>query len=119
MIKRVVFVVALAVALPLDGGEPLTVRVSPRLALEPAVLTVQAMIEASPDNRALEIIAESADFYRRSSIQLDGAHAPRLSVVEFKNLPTGTYDVTSVLVGSAGQRAIVSRVFRVAPAAGR
>lgn len=118
MVKRVVFVFALAVALPLNAGEPLSMRVSPRVALEPALLTVQITIETNSDNRDLDIVAESADFYRRSSIQLDGANAPRLNVFEFKNLPTGTYDVTSVLVGSAGQRAIVSRVFRVAPAAG-
>jgi hypothetical protein len=118
MVKRVVFVFALAVALPLNAGEPLSMRVTPRMALEPAVLIVQTMIETNSDNRTLEIVAESDDFYRSSSIQLDGANAPRLNVVEFKNLPSGTYDVTSVLVGSAGRRAIVSRVFRVVSTAG-
>jgi hypothetical protein len=63
-------------------------------------------------------LSRSADFYRSSWVQLDGAGAPRLNVFEFKNLPTGTYDVTSVLVGSTGQRAIVSRTFRVAQAPG-
>jgi len=105
-------------ALPSAAGEPLTMRVSPTLALEPALLTVQTTVESNADNRSLEIVAKSADFYRSSSIQLDGANAPRLNVFEFKNLPARTYDVTSVLVGSSGHRAIVSRVFRVAPAVG-
>ena len=118
MLRRAVFLCVLAMALPSVAGEPLAMRVSPKVALEPAFLTVQATIEADSDNRALEIVAESSNFYRSSSIQLDGANAPRLNVFEFKNLPTGTYDVTSVLVRSTGQRTVVSRVFRVAPAAG-
>ena len=118
MVKRAVFLCFLAAALPSSAGEPLAMRVSPKIALEPALLTVQTTVEANSDNRALEIVAESADFYRSSSIQLDGANAPRLNVFEFKNLPNGTYEVTSVLVGSSGQRAVVSRVFRVAPAMG-
>ena len=108
----------LAVALPSAAGEPLAMRVSPRLALEPALLTVRTTIEADADNRALQIVAQSADFYRSSFIQLDGANAPRLNVFEFKNLPNGTYDVTSVLVGSRGDRATVSRRFEVARAPG-
>ena len=93
-------------------------RVSPSVAFEPAVLTIRTVIETDIENRALEIVAQSADYYRSSSIQLDGASAPRLNVFEFRNLPTGTYDVTSVLIGSRGERAIVSRRFQVAPAPG-
>ena len=118
MVKKAVFLCVLAVSVPLDAGERLAMRVTPNMALEPALLTVRTMIEADPDNRGLEVVAQSADFYRSSSVQLDGASAPRLNVFEFKNLPMGTYEVTSVLVGSAGRRAIVSRGFRVAHAPG-
>jgi hypothetical protein len=118
MVKKAVFLCVLALSAPLDAGERLAMRVTPNMALEPALLTVRTVVETDPDNRGLEIVAQSADFYRSSSVQLDGASAPRLNVFEFKNLPTGTYDVTSVLIGSAGQRAIVSRTFRVAPAPG-
>ena len=116
--KKAVFLCMLAVAVPLNGGERLAMRVSPSVAFEPAVLTVRTVIEADIDNRALEIVAQSADYYRRSSIQLDGARAPRLNVFEFRNLPTGTYDVMSVLVGSGGERASVTRRFQVAAAPG-
>ena len=118
MVKKAVFLCVLAISAPLNAGERLAMRVTPNMALEPALLTVRTIIEADSDNRGLEIVAQSADFYRSSWVQLDGASAPRLNVFEFKNLPTGTYDVTSVLIGSAGQRAIVSRTFRVAPAPG-
>jgi len=120
-VRKAVFFCVLAVALPLNAGERLVMGLSPKVAFEPAVLTIRAVIETDTENRALEIVAQSSDYYRRSSIQLDGASAPRLNVVEFRNLPSGTYDVMSVLVGSGGERAMVSQRFQVAvvPGSGR
>ena len=82
--KKAFFLCVFAVALPLNAGERLAMRVSPAVAFEPAVLTVRTVIEADTENRALEIVAQSADYYRRSSIQLDGASAPRLNVVRIQ-----------------------------------
>lgn len=118
MVKRTVFLCVMGLALSSDAGGRLTMRVSPRMALEPALVTVRTVIEADAENRLLEIVAESSDYYRSSSIQLDGAIAPRLNVFELKNLPTGTYEVTSVLVGTGGHRTAVSQVIRVAAAPG-
>lgn len=118
MVKRAAFLCVMGLALSSDAGDRLAMRVSPKMSLEPAFVTVRAVVEANPENRLLEIIAESPDFYRSSSIQLDGASAPRLNIFELKNLPTGTYEVTSVLVGTGGHRTAVSQVFRVAPAPG-
>ena len=118
MVKRAVFLCALATALPSTAGEPLAMRLSPRVAFEPALLTVRAVIEADAENRTLEIVATSADFYRSSRIDLEGATAPRLNVFEFRNLPRGTYEVTSILDRSDGQRTTVSRRFSVAASAG-
>jgi hypothetical protein len=117
VVKAIVLICVAAIGVPLEAGEPLTMRLTPAtVAREPAVLRIRMTIEADTDNRALEIVAESEDFYRSASIQLDGATAPRLNVVEFKSLPTGLYEVTSVLIGSQGERATVSRSFRVSPA---
>ena len=116
--KKALILCVFAIAVPSHAGEPLAMRVSPAVALEPAVLTVRTVVESDSENRALEIVSQSPDFYRSSAIQLDGASVPRLNVFEFRNLPTGTYVVTSVLVGSQGQRATVSRRFDVAPSVG-
>jgi hypothetical protein len=118
MIRKGAVLLLVMINLPLAAGERLTMRVTPAMALEPAVLTVRTFIESDAENRMLEIVAQSADFYRSSAIELDGASAPRLSVFEFKNLPTGTYEVTSTLIDAHGQRAQASRLFRVAPAPG-
>jgi hypothetical protein len=103
----------------LDGHEPLRMQVSPAVARAPAMLTVRVSLDTAADNRLLQVVAESADFYRSSEIQIDGAHTPPLSVFEFRNLPSGLYHVTGVLVGVNGRRALVSRIANVEPPFGR
>jgi hypothetical protein len=86
------------------AGERISMKVSPAVAFAPANLVVRAMIEADADNRAIEIIAESADFYRSSQIQLEGDKAPRTNQFEFRSLPSGTYEVRALLIGAGGQQ---------------
>ena len=97
----------------LNGGQPLTLQVSPAMAPAPAFVSVRAHIEASDENRYLEIVAQSPDFYRSSRVTLDGGRAPRLSVFEFPGLPAGLYEVSGTLVGSGGKRATVTRLVKV------
>jgi hypothetical protein len=89
-------------AAPLGAGGPerLSMRVSPSVAFAPADLFVRTTIEANHQNRTIEIIAESADFYRSSEITLNGAKAPRTTQVQFRSLPGGAYTVTAVLKGA-------------------
>lgn len=88
--------------MPVGAGERMTVRVSPAVAFAPANLIVRARIEQDAQNRAVEIVAESSEFYRSSEIQLDGEHAPRTNTFEFRSLPPGTYEVTARLLGPGG-----------------
>jgi hypothetical protein len=104
----------LIATLPLGAGERMTMKVSPAVAFAPANLIVRAMIVADADNRAIEIIAESQDFYRSSMLQLDGDKAARTTNFEFRNLPPGTYEVRGNLVGARGeQRAMVRQQINV------
>ena len=89
----------LLMAVPLGAREPLAIKVSPEVAFAPANLVVRAMIEADHNNRAIEIAAESDDFYRSSAMQLDGDRAPRTRTFEFRSLPSGTYEVRAKLFG--------------------
>jgi len=91
-------------AMPAGAGERerLTLRVSPAVAFAPANLVVRATVASDAENRTVEIVAESEDFYRSSEIQLDGDRAPRTSMFEFRSLPSGTYEVKAVLRGSTG-----------------
>jgi hypothetical protein len=103
----------------LDAGESMRMQVSPSVARAPADLVVRVSVEAAADNRFLQVIAESPDFYRSSQIPMDGEHTPPLSVFEFRNLPSGLYSVTGVLIGVNGRRAVVSKIARVEPPFGR
>lgn len=110
-----------AAAFPAGAREPdrLAMRVSPSICFAPANLVVRATIVADPDNRAVEIVAESPDFYRSSEIQLDGDRAPRTTVFEFRSLPPGSYEVKATLRGSSGeQRASVTQQVNVISSAG-
>ena len=89
--------------LPLGAGERITLKVTPAVAFAPANLIVRAMIIADADNRAVEIIAESPEFYRSSMIQLEGESAARVTTFEFRSLPPGTYEVRANLFGASGE----------------
>ena len=85
-----------------DANDKLAIRVSPAVAFAPATLRVQTTIEADAENRSIEIIAESEEFYRSSEMQLDGEAAPRTTYFQFRSLPTGQYSVRAILRGPGG-----------------
>lgn len=90
-------------SLSLGASEPLTIKVTPPVSFAPAVVRIQATINGDADNRAVEITADSGDFYRSSTIQLEGDKAARTNTVEFPGLPEGEYQVTATLFGSDGK----------------
>jgi hypothetical protein len=96
--------------LPVDGGEPLKLTVTPAQSFAPATVLVRARIEPSVENRALAIVANGDEFYRSSEIQLNGDQAPKTVDLRFSDLPRGQYEVYAVLMDASGhRRAIVRR----------
>lgn len=79
-----------------------SLRVSPIVALEPAVLTVRASIEPNDDARRLRVVVSSGEYLRSSEIPLEGRSAPRTSVIELKGVPAGLYEVRATVLGVAG-----------------
>jgi len=88
---------------PANAGERMTLNVSPAVSFAPANLIVRATIPSDPENRAVEVVAESAEFYRSSMIQLEGGKAARTNMFEFRSLPPGTYEVRANLFGSGNE----------------
>ena len=103
------FGLLLSSALSLNAGERLAIVVSPRHSFAPASLVVRVHITPDVANRALEVVAESADYYRSSRIQLDGESAPATSLLEFRSLPGGDYDVRATLIDSTGRQRASAR----------
>lgn len=95
--------ILMAGSMSLRAGELLTIKVSPSISFAPAFVRVQATIEADAANRAVEIIADSGDFYRSSRIPLEGDRAARTNIFEFPGLPSGEYEVTATVFGSDGR----------------
>jgi hypothetical protein len=89
--------------------DPVRVKASPAVAFAPATLIVRATITADPHNRAIEVSADSGDFFRSSSMQLEGENAPRTNVFEFRSLPPGTYEIRARLIGDDGQQRALAR----------
>jgi hypothetical protein len=101
------------------GDGHLTLVVSPLMSFAPSSLTIRTRLVPHTDNRSLDIVAESTDFYRSSRIPLEGDHAPAVITVQFRDLPTGDYQIYSVLTdASGGQRAIAQQRVRVIASGG-
>jgi hypothetical protein len=81
---------------------PLRLLVYPRVSRAPAIVRIQARVEPAEGNRALEIIIDSDDYYRSSTIELEGAEAPRVHSVEFRHVPVGVHEIRLVLTGATG-----------------
>ena len=90
--------------------DAITMNATPEISFAPAHLTVRTRIEPDVSNRAIEIVIASENFYRSTTIELEGDQAPRSSVFEFRGVPGGTYQVSARLVGTNGtSRGLVRR----------
>ncbi len=88
--------------------ERLRVRVSPNAGYAPSAVRIQAYVEPASENRELEVVIDSASYYRSSMIALNGAQAARVHNVVFQSVPAGTHEVRVVLRDRGGEvRAIL------------
>lgn len=119
--RRPARIVAFAILLvPFTSWQPsftaelLHAEIRPAVAIAPASVRVSASVEPDAENRALDFVADSPSFYRRSTVDLDGASASRLHTVEFRSLPEGNYEIRVTLTGVEGSvRAVVRYGFVV------
>lgn len=81
---------------------PLTIDVTPSVIMSPGTVRLVAMVARHPENVRVELAADSGSYFRSSTIELDGAEAPRTHVMLFKRLPAGDYKVSALLTRSDG-----------------
>lgn len=91
------------------AADKLDLRVTPSVSIAPASVVVRAIVEHDRDNRALEIVADSLDFYRRTVVDLDGEQAPKTTEVKLMDIPGGQYDVSATLYMADGTKTTVRR----------
>ena len=109
MKARCLVAMVLAATAVAGAKEPLSIRVSPAFSLAPANIVIRTSAEPDAENRRMEVIADSAEFYRLSTITLEGDRAPKTMMVEFRTVPPGDYKVTAVLVGADGHRRAIAQ----------
>ena len=80
--------------------------------------SIRTTIEENRENRGLEVVAASANYFRSSEISLDGDRAPRINELVFRGSPDAT-KISATLIGEQGKRARTSQWFQAAPAAGQ
>jgi hypothetical protein len=88
---------------PAGAADKLRMNVSPEVSFAPGRIVVRATIERDPANRAVEIVAESPEYYRSSTVHLNGDHAARTTEVQFGGLPRGNYNVSARLLGQGDE----------------
>ena len=103
-LRVLVLGLAIATTAGVGANESIAIRVSPAMSFAPANLVIRTSVEPDADNRVMEIVADSEEFYRSSTVQLEGDRAPKTTAFEFRSLPPGEYRVTAVLFGADGQR---------------
>lgn len=119
--KRIVSAVLAAAALLTAGltrqvaraAEKLDLRVTPAVSMAPASVLVRATVQHDADNRELEIVADSSDFYRRSVVDLDGEQAPKTTELKLIDIPGGEYEITATLLNVHGERTVARRSIMV------
>ena len=104
-----VFGLALSTATLAAAGDPLSLRVNPTVAIAPTMLAIRVSVAPQPGNRALEIVVDSADFYRASRVQLDGDRGPVTNSMQIDSVPAGDYEVTATIIGADGRRGTRAR----------
>jgi hypothetical protein len=91
------------------ANQPLAIKVSPAVSFAPANLVIRTSVDPDAYNRSLEVVAESDDFYRSSTVMLEGDRAPKTTQFEFRSLPPGEYEVSVVVTGADGRQRAISR----------
>ena len=76
--------------------------VSPSQSFAPSDMVVRVHVAPDAANRALVIVADSADYYRRSVVQIDGESGPRIIVLELRSVPGGDYQIRAAVMDGAG-----------------
>jgi hypothetical protein len=92
---------------------PLTISVTPRIGVEPAVVRVMVRIASNPDNRTLTVELDGGDYYRNSTMQLDGDGEPVTREVAYQSIPSGEYTVTVKVKDRQGRTTKAEYSFQV------
>ena len=99
---KLAVIVAVIVVSPVAGdlgaADRVHIRVWPATSMAPTSFTVRVFIERNAANRWIKVTVESAAYFGSSEGQLEGERSSRLRLVQFRDVPAGTYAVRAVVL---------------------
>jgi hypothetical protein len=107
--RVIAFICVVAALLGVKPGvaeNRLRIEVWPHVSTAPANVRVRAIVPPNAENRALQVSAESGEFFRSSYVPLSGIDAATVTETMFKNLPGGEYEISVTLVGPQGHQIV-------------
>jgi hypothetical protein len=81
---------------------------------EPATVEITIAVEPDAANRMLRIEADGDQVFRSTEVKLEGESDKRIHVVEFKNLPAGSYELRAQVLSQDKVRAMATQEMMVA-----
>ena len=93
----------------LSAEDPISMTVRPAVASTSTATQIRVMVPRSERNRALRWEVDGADYFRSSTMDLNGAKAPVTFVFVVKNLPEGEVEIRAIVRRNDDSEAIVRR----------
>ena len=93
----IVIVSCLGAAMHVTAQEAVSITVSPAVATATRNARVQVLIARNPMNRVLRWEIDGVNYYRSSTMQLDGASSPRSYVFVVRDIPAGEFEVRALV----------------------
>jgi hypothetical protein len=94
----------LVVGLPTAAESPVNLVIHRRVVPAGSDLRVTINVARNADNRSLTIEADSGDYARSSTMQLDGEFEAYTHQYWFRQLPEGEYNIVARVAGTQGVR---------------
>jgi len=89
-----------------SGEEPVALWVTPKVAPCHGNARLTILVARDAKNRQLKWEVDGPGYFRSSSIDLDGAGAPRSHSFLVRDLPAGEYEVRAIVVRSDSTTAV-------------
>ncbi len=78
-----------------------TLKVSPNVSPSPAVITATVTTEPQEAARSLRVDLNGEDFYRSSTLPMNGDKAAKTNRVTWTRVPAGEYQIDAWLLGTS------------------
>ena len=114
--KAGITALVIVLALPASGrsaDDAVDIDFTPSTCVAPCSVRVSIRVPVQATNRTVTITADSPDFYRSSTRQLDRDGGPRYHEVVLDGLPAGDYEVRVTVDRSGAADVHGTRTFRV------